>query len=292
MRPDPACGTVHRRPGPARRPAGFSMIEMVVVMVILGIIGASVGVFINNPVRAYFETIGRATLTDAGDLVVRRMIRELQTAVPNSARMTSSSGTVYLEFVPIVDAGRYRIAASNGNDPTGIDPLDFSNPADNSFQVLGPPVNAPSGARMVIMNLGYGSFSLYGGGNVRSLSAYGSALSTIQYVPNGAWPADSPTHRFFLFGTAVTYACTPVAGGTGVIRRYAGYAVQASQPASAAAAPLSTASSSLVLDDVSACGFTLGSAQEDLNSAQISLQLSRNGETVTLYGQVNAPNSP
>jgi hypothetical protein len=30
----------------------------------------------------------------------------------------------------------------------------------------------------------------------------------------------------------------------------------------------------------------------DLNAVQISLQLTRNGETVTLYSQTHTPNSP
>jgi MSHA biogenesis protein MshO len=271
---------------------GFSLVELIVVIVILGILSASVSVFIANPVRAYFQTIDRAALTDAGTLVVRRVTRELQAAVPNSARITTSGATTLLEYVPIVDAGRYRAAASNGNDPTGINPLNVNDATDSSFQVLGPPINAPAGSQVVVLNLGYGNSNLYSGTNIRSVTSVGSALQTITFTPTTVWPGDSPGYRFYIVNGAVTYACTPSASGSGTLTRYSGYAIQATQPNSTSAAPLASATSSLVLDDVTACSFTPGPVSVDLNAVQMALQLTRSGETVSLYSQVHTPNNP
>jgi len=271
---------------------GFSLVELIVVIVILGILSASVSVFIANPVRAYFQTIDRAALTDAGTLVVRRVTRELQAAVPNSARITTSGATTLLEYVPIVDAGRYRAAASNGNDPTGINPLNVNDATDSSFQVLGPPINAPAGSQVVVLNLGYGNSNLYSGSNIRSVTSVGSALQTITFTPTTVWPGDSPGYRFYIVYGAVTYACTPSASGSGTLTRYSGYAIQATQPNSTSAAPLASAASSLVLDDVTACSFTPGPVSVDLNAVQMALQLTRSGETVSLYSQVHTPNNP
>jgi len=292
MRPDtrPDCDHGARRCGSSQR--GFTLVELIVVMLLLGIIGSIVGVFIANPVQSYFQTINRAALTDAADLAVRRLARELQGAVPNSVRVASSGGASFIEYVPVVDFGRYRAAASNGNDPTGIDPLDFSNPNDGSFQVLGPPVTAPAGAKLTIMNLGYNPMNLYGGSNVRTVTSIGTGLQSLTFTAGTAWPAASPTHRFYLFTTAVTYVCVPNAAGGGTLTRYYNYSPQASQPVATNAAPLSSASQSLLLDDVSACSFTPGSAQVDLNALQVSLQLTRNGESVTLYSQLVTPNGP
>jgi MSHA biogenesis protein MshO len=272
---------------------GFSLVELIVVIMILGILSASVGVFIANPVRAYFATIDRATLTDAGNGVIRRISRELQSAVPNSARITTSGGTTFLEYVPIVDSGRYRMAASGGNDPTGTDPLVVTDATDASFQVLGPTVNVPAGSKLVVLNLGMGNSNLYSGTNLRTITSIGPALQTITFTPTTAWPGDSPGYRFSIVNGAVTYACTPDAGGTGTLTRYSGYAIQASQPSSVSAAPLSTATSSLALADVTVCSFTPGPASVDLNAVQITVQLAdRNGETVSLYSQPHTPNSP
>ena len=278
-------------PAHSRIALGFSLIELIIVIAILGILSASVGVFIANPVRAYFETIDRATLTDAGNSVIRRVMREVQAAVPNSARISTNGGTTFLEFVPIVDAGRYRAAASN-NYPTQNDPLTVTDPTDSSFQVLGPTVNVPAGSQLVVLNLGYGNANLYTGTNIRTVTSIGPAQQTITFTPTTVWPGDSPGYRFYIVNGAVTYACTPNASGTGTLTRYSGYAIQGSQPSATTGAPLSTATSSLVLDDVSGCTFTPGQVSVDLNAIQMTLQLTRNSETVSLYSQVHAPNNP
>lgn len=271
---------------------GFSLIELIMVISILAILSASVGVFIANPVSAYFNTIDRAALTDAGNSTIRRIQRDLQAAVPNSARITASGGTTFLEFVPAVDGGRYRHAASNGNDPTGIYPLIVTDPTITQFQVLGPGVNVPAGSQLVVLNLGYGGANLYSGSNIRTVTSIGTNVQTIAFVPTTAWPGDSPGYRFYIVNGAVTYACTANAAGTGTLMRYWGYPIQAAQPNSTGGGPLASASSSLVLDDVSGCTFTPGPVSVDLNAVQTELQLTRSGETVSLYSQVHAPNNP
>jgi MSHA biogenesis protein MshO len=86
--------------------------------------------------------------------------------------------------------------------------------------------------------------------------------------------------------------CSPNANGTGTLTRYYGYTPTAAQPNSVTVAPLSTASNALVLNDVSSCTYTPGTAQTDLNSMQINLQLTNKSESVTLYSQVITPNGP
>ncbi len=272
---------------------GFSLVELVVVIVVLGILGASVAVFINNPVRGYFSTIRRAQLTDAADTALRRMTRDLQGATPNSIRITTSGSTLFLEFTPIADAGRYRAATSGGNEPTGTNPLDTTSAADTSFQVLGPPVTVPASAKLVIFNLGYGTSDLYAGGNRRDVTTAAGSASTITFASTGsAWPADSPDHRFYLVTTPVTYVCSPVAGGSGRLDRYSGYALQATQPSNAAGAPLASATRTLMLDNVSGCSFETSAVLANANAVALTLQLTDSNETVTLYEQVYLENTP
>jgi len=272
---------------------GFSLVELVVVITVLGILGASVAVFINNPVRGFFATARRAQLTDAADTTLRRMMRDLQAATPNSLRITTSGSTLYLEFTPIADVGRYRAASSGGNEPTGTDPLDVTDSTDTTFQVLGAPVTVPASARLVIFNLGYGTSDLYAGGNRRDVTTAAGSVSTLSFTSTGsAWPADSPDRLFYLVTTPVTYVCAPVAGGTGRLDRYSGYALQATQPSSTTITPLSTATRTLMLDDVSGCSFETSAVLANANAAAITLQLTDGGETVTLYSQVYLRNTP
>jgi MSHA biogenesis protein MshO len=275
----------------------MSLVELVVVMVVLGILGASVAVFINNPVRAYFDGIRRAALTDAGDTAVRRMMRELQDALPNSVRIAASSSALFIEFVPISDVGRYRAAASGGNEAGAQDALDFSDASDTSFQVLGPTVTVPSvtggSAQLVIFNVGAGSFDVYAGDNRRAVTTAAGSTQTITFQSTGsAFPGDSPDRRFYLVTTPVTYACQPVSGGGGRIDRLSGYSLQAAQPSSLTAAPLASASTYLLLDKVSNCSFELTPALANANAVTVRVQLTDGGETVTLHAQIYLDNTP
>jgi len=291
-------GLTVRSPGPSpalsstRRNAGYTLVELTIVVLVMAILGASVAMFIANPVRAYFDTIARAALGDAADTAIRRIARDLQAAVPNSVRVTATGGTVFLEFVPIVDSGRWRRAASSGAEPTGTDPLDLTNPADASFQVLGPTVSAPAGAQLILLNLGSSDLELYAGGNRRTVASIAGDPQVVSFVPAGPFAADTPDPRFFLATSAVTYACTPRADGTGTLDRYAGYPIQAVQPAQASAAPLAAATHSLVADNVAACSFEPGTAMANLDALQITLALASRGERVTLYAQVHTSNAP
>ncbi len=273
------------------RARGFTLIEMIIVIVVLGIVASAVALFVNNPVRAYFDTQRRAQLSDAADTATRRIARDLQDALPNSVRIANVGSTVFVEFTPISDSGRYRAAASSGNEPAGIDPLDFTDPSDTSFQVLGSAVMVPSGAQLVIFNLGAGSFDVYAGTNRRAVSPPTGSTQTISFVA-GAWPGDSPDARFYLVTTPVSYVCKPAAGGTGRIERYSGYAFNATQPTSTGSGALASATRTLLVDGVLDCSFQVTSLLANANGMSMSLALGDTRESVRLYTQVHLTNTP
>ena len=65
---------------------GFTLVEAIVVIVITGIIAAGVAVFIRAPVEGYVDSVARAELTDAADTALRRLSRDVNSALPNSLR--------------------------------------------------------------------------------------------------------------------------------------------------------------------------------------------------------------
>lgn len=279
--------------GGGEKQRGFSLIELIVVIVLLGILGSTVAVFIESPVRAYFDSIRRARLTDAADTVTRRIARELQTALPNSVRVTASGSTVFLELIPVRDVGRYRTLSSMGAEPSGVNPLNFSDGTDASFDVLGRAVTVPADAQLVVFNLGSGAFDAYTGTNRRVITTAPGTATSIAFTPTGAaLPADAPEHRFYVVNNAITYACTPASDGSGRIERFSGYSLQATQPAAVSAAPLATATRALVVDGVVACNFELGNTLATLDQVTARLQLAEGGETTTLFVQVHLGNAP
>src|SRR5207244_13377578 len=83
-----ACA-MHPMPCPERsRERGVTLIEMVIVISITAIIAGAVSVFISRPVEGYADAARRAEMSDIADTALRRMTRDLRTALANSIRIT------------------------------------------------------------------------------------------------------------------------------------------------------------------------------------------------------------
>ena len=279
-------------PGRACRQRGFTLAEAVIVIVLTGVVLAMVGVFIRQPVNAYVDQARRAELSDAADTALRRIARELPTALPNSVRV-DGTGTL-LEFLPVSAGGRYRAATSSSGTGNAFDPADA---AATRVDVLGPAVPVGAGDQLVLYNLGVPGADAYTGETRRALTSTGNAVSTLVYaIGAGPFPYASPGSRFQIVSTPITYACAAGAGGSGTLRRYAGYPIQGVQPASTAAAPLAALSGSgnaLLADNVASCSFTYGpGASARIGLVTLTLTLSSGGESITLLHQVALGNTP
>lgn len=276
------------RPARHHRHRGFTLLEAVVVIMLTGIVGVMVSTFIRQPVDAYVDLGRRAELTDAADLALRRMARELRTALPNSVRV--AGGGTYVEFLPVRSAGRYRAAQTTA----GIgNVLDFSSASDGDFDVLGPAVEAQAGDQLVVHNLGLPGADAYEGTSRRALTSTGTGLSALSYTPGGTqFPYASPHQRFHIVSTPVSFGCTPVAGGAGSLRRYAGYAIQAAQPTATLSA-LTGTGNALLTGSVAACSFTYTGAATGRNAVvTLRLTLTSGGESISLLQQVQVEGSP
>ncbi len=271
-----------------RRHRGFTLAEAIVVIVIVGIIAAAVAVFVRAPVQGYLDTASRARLADAADTALRRVVRDLRAALPNSVRTMAPCGaaTACLEFIPVGTGGRYRAEKNVAAD----DPLDFTT-NDGSFDVLGPQVTIPAGSWLVVYNLGISGADAYEGGanptattqNRRTATAAAST-SNVSFNPVRL-PFDSPAKRFHITAQPVTYVCD--LGGGQLSRRW-DYGFNAAQ-----ANPVG-GSSALLADQVTGCSFnyTAQAVAARAGTVLISLQLTSNGETVSLAVQAHVSNVP
>lgn len=277
---------------------GFTLVEMILVIVITGIIGGMVAVFLKAPIDQYMDVARRADLTDIADTALRRIGRDLRLALPNSVRVTATGGNTYIEFFPTTGGGRYRVDPGAGALCTAVgnaggDSLSFDT-ADTCFEVLGQMPVAAVGDSVVVYNMTSNPAdpnpNAYAGGN---LAAYVSTSGAVMNIASMLFPFDSPGHRFQIVTTPVTYVCdtpgTDAAGnGTGTITRWQGYPIQLAQPTAFPGTP------SILASNVSACNFSYEASvvAERFGLVTMNLGISRNGETVTLYSATHVSNVP
>lgn len=65
--------TLNMRTTYKRTCAGFSLIEMIVAITVLGILSTSAAVFLRGPITSYFDAERRADLSDAGGLAMAKL---------------------------------------------------------------------------------------------------------------------------------------------------------------------------------------------------------------------------
>lgn len=314
----PARDVSRRRRFPGAREngrAGFSLVEMVVVIVLLGIIGSVVAVFLVRPVEGYRDLTRRAALVDAAESALRRMERDIRVALPNSVRVTNLANGFALELIPTHDGARYNRAfpGTGGAERLG----GVGGGGDNQWDILGcfrtnPVVLTASDARMVVNNRGTTGNNVYDdaglGTGVLSVitPAIGMTIS-VTVVPSGCTPCTtgcnhhitvspnarfrqhSPRERLYVVKYPVTYLCDTAAG---TLMRYSDYTISATQPTNPAAAPLATAASALVTGKLTACSVdTTTSVVRNRGIATVTLTLSEDNEQIRLVHQVPLDNS-
>lgn len=86
---------------------GFSLIEIIVVIVILGVLATGVSTFINFGTQIYTDSTDRDQVVSSARFAIERLNREIRSAVPNSVRINANSLTGVgakqcIEFTPIV----------------------------------------------------------------------------------------------------------------------------------------------------------------------------------------------
>lgn len=87
------------------RQRGFTLIELVMVIVLLGIMAGVLTPFILKAMEAYTASRARADLVAKGRLAMERIAREVRRAVPNSLSVVDSGNGI--EFAHSCGGGRY-----------------------------------------------------------------------------------------------------------------------------------------------------------------------------------------
>ncbi|WP_151636527.1 type II secretion system protein [Noviherbaspirillum aerium] len=299
----------HRR---NRRQGGFTLFELVIVIVLTGIIASSLVVFFTPAVKAYFDSRRRAELTDSADTALRRMARDIRLAVPNSIR---SPNTQCFELLPTLTGGRYRMgphtamdaAASCPAEPNPASascsaPLDTSQPS-TGFDVLSPLSAVPSIGDLVVVG-NQDANEVYAGQSVAAITGVttpNAAFGTSRLsFGSQQFPVGYDGGRFSIVpgnggAPAVFYICANATGidangnGTGTLFRLN----RALVPAFPTACP-ATGGAAVLATNVRSCNLVYspngGTQQRGFVSMQI--ELTRAFETVSLSFGAHVDNVP
>lgn len=303
-----------------RRAAGFTLVELVIVIAITGVIAAVLGVFLLRPVQGYNAQVRRAELVDLAESALRRMQRDIRAALPNSVRVRTPSGNVgdascptnnnvcVIEILHTVDGARYRA------NPPG-DQLLFDG-SDKEFDVVGGLLNVtaivPANNWVVINNQttvgsDFNAYNCPAAGATHNCARMDATNTNLAATPPhialaAAFTPTTPSlaserQRFFVVDTPVTYLCDTTAG---TLDRYQGYTINADQTTRDQAAELTGAggAAARTADLVSSCRFTYtpGATQRTglvtLDLTITDPNVNGQSESVRLLHQVHVYNTP
>ena len=286
---------------------GFSLIELIMVMVLIGALASVVSVFIVGPVSGFVDSNRRAELVDIAETALQRMTREIRYALPNSVRVSNNGNQFAVEFLRTSTGGRYRVKNATAGPSSKIN----INSNNGSFGILG---GLPSFALidvaggtgqancmnntvdcLVIYNTGTGATSInaYNGDNIAAITAVSSTSMTYDNtdIPGWKFPAKSPNNRFFVVDTPTSFVCDNV---TGQLLMYQGYGIAATQPlASASFGGGGAVLANKVVCNANTFNYTAGAGvRYGLVIIRLAITDAGSGESIALLQQAHVLNVP
>jgi len=286
------------------RQSGFTLVEIIIVISIMGIIGGLSSMIIGRSLESYASLERREYLQTSVRLAVERISRELRHALPHSicvhdgANCVSTSQNRFY-FVPAKAMGRYQDRPGVYTSPPPIqrERLPVSPLNRDRFDVLSTnlanPLAATANDWAVVYNIN--NSDIYNGtNNVRQqISAIvqkdiqndgdsTNNIDQIQFAGNVTFANHSPSRRFYVVGnnnqTTLFYL-----NGTNLYRNTTSFA----------APNTPTASTRLLMENVQACTFTYTpGSQQRAGLLRIDITVVKQNETIQVIHDAHVYNTP
>lgn len=268
---------------------GFSLIEIIVVIVILGVLAVGISTFISFGTQIYTDATDRDEVVSSARFAIERLNREVRAAVPNSIRVTTNNLTgatakQCIEFTPLILSAIYTdIAVAPEPETADIKVIAFDETLFNSGF-------AP--------NLAVGVYVLdaddfYNGGSNKIYTLQDGTITkvgnewTISLNSAQNFTEDSPTNRLYFFNQPVSYCVQ-----NEELRRFYNYTRNADNTPSSAGV-LMAENISMHEGTTLIAPFTLTKASQLRNSmVLVKLAFSINNERVVFNNEVQVSNVP
>jgi MSHA biogenesis protein MshO len=258
------------------RVGGFTLIELVVVITVMGILSIGVVSFITDASDGYANTVRRTELGSTLRLAAERVTRELRNALPNSARVSGDC----LEFIPVEGGSTYL------NLPVSIASTTFNAAAPISATLAGTRIAVfPDSAATV--------YSLTDPGAISPTATFDAPdaknVVRVTMAASHRFPVESPERRFYMVREPVSYC---VDGNR--LWRYQNYGYAATQP-TATTLPTSMPGRGLVGEGVNAAvpPFTVVNATLTRNAeVSVDLEFVNGADALQVHHVVQLRNVP
>lgn len=288
-----------------KKQSGFTLVEIIIVIAIMGIIGGLSTLIIGRSLDAYAALERREKLQTSIRLAVERMSRELRHALPNSICVSNTDGGPcivgsgsHFHFIPVRDSGRYqdRPGAYTAPPPIQRDRLPIAPLSRDRFDVLSTNgtnrLNAAAGNLAVVYNLN--NTDVYAGTNnvshaisaiiqkdINNTAPTADDIDQIQFAGNVSFANHSPSRRFHIIEN-------------NVVTLFYLYGTDLRRDTTSFAAPNTpTGQTRLLMQNVQACTFTFTpGAPQRAGLLRIDITVAEQGETIQVIHDAHVYNTP
>jgi MSHA biogenesis protein MshO len=275
----------------AKKSSGFTLLELIIVIIILGVMSVGIASFIALSTQTYLNVSERDDLLSSARFAIERLNREIRNAVPNSIRVKSDDTRQCIEFTPIKASTIYiDIPVVPDAKSTEINVVSFVDSNNNAFSCSGFCLDY-----IVVYPLDsndiYGLNVNSGDGKVTALKSFSNLLGDIWTVPirpNSGMVFDehSPTNRLYVFDAPVSYC---VVGSQ--LRRYKGHSFTSLQSLSPTGG-YSLMAENVIFDKNDLPFKFLPASLRRNATVQIELNFDRDGEIIAFDNDVHIENIP
>lgn len=270
----------------SKKEQGFTLVELVTVIIVLGVLAAGVSSFLKFGSQIFVEANSRDQLISSARFAVERLNREIRSALPNSIReQNSADGSIKcVEFMPFVASASYLdipVAPEPNSNQISVVAFDDSNFSVNLSAVVyaTSPSDVYSGTSTHIIELANSPINKVG-------NVWGITLAS-----STRFASESPTKRVYFVGHATSFCID----ASGEMRRFSGYNTDASGIPSPYSNGVLMAENILFEDEnnIDIDFFTVSQATLQRNGqVNIFLPFGRHGEIISFNNEVQVPNVP
>ena len=285
----------------ARSQNGFTLIELITVVVILSVVTVMGANFVALSVESYDRVQQRSKLINTGRQAMERISRQLRAALPHSLRLSTDASGLCMEFMPVTGGSSF-IGADYDNNGS-VDQAELPTVANGAlpgvaYSVITAPFDLNIGAGQHFSMGAMSASEIYTAANPSSreeISAIGvTGISSVSLVAAQRFLRGSINSRFFVLDNPGRFCVN-----TGALYYYENYAMPTDGLMGIGNAQPGGSTASLLADNVGDLSgvtpFQLSAATQDRNTVvKITLPFtSRDGsETIVLKQSVMIRNVP